>query len=199
MEKTMNFLAHIYLSGSSKEIAIGNFIADFVKGTAIEIYPPEIQKGILLHRKIDTFTDSHETVKKSKKRLWTKYRHYSAVIVDVFYDHYLAKNWSKFSNSNLLDFTGNFYAIAEEFIRFIPQKAKKMLFYMKKDNWLYHYQYIEGIDQALTGMSKRAAFESHMEEAAKDLEHHYEAFGQDFAIFFPQLRSFVQDISKDSL
>ena len=84
----MNFLAHIYLSGEDTPLMIGNFIGDFVKGNEYKNFPADIQNGVLLHREIDSYTDSHEIVLESKKRLREKYRHYSGVITDIFYDHY---------------------------------------------------------------------------------------------------------------
>ena len=90
----MNFLSHLYLAGDSEELIIGNFIADAVKGSAFNQFSPGIQKGIVLHRKIDTFTDSHPVVELSKQRLRERYKKYASVIIDIYYDHYLAKNWN---------------------------------------------------------------------------------------------------------
>ncbi len=89
----MNFLAHIYLSGNQERVMIGNFIGDFVKGKAWEEFDSAIQRGILLHREIDRYTDDHEVVIKTKERLRPKYHHYAPVISDVFYDHFLASLW----------------------------------------------------------------------------------------------------------
>jgi acyl carrier protein phosphodiesterase len=100
----MNFLAHLYLSGDSDQILLGNFIADFVNGEEAESYRKEVYLGILLHREIDQFTDRHRLVALSKKKLWHKHRHYSRVIVDVFYDHFLAKNWHQYSDTPLKNF-----------------------------------------------------------------------------------------------
>ena len=93
----MNYLAHILLSGDNPEIIIGNFMADSIKGKQYKIYPEQVQIGVLLHRHIDTFTDNHHIVRQSTKRLHKKYSHYSGVIVDIFYDHFLAKNWDLYS------------------------------------------------------------------------------------------------------
>ena len=101
----MNFLAHIYLSGNNKEITIGNFIADGIRGKDYKKYPEAIQTGILLHRQIDTFTDAHKTVRQSTKRLHENYGHYSGVIVDILYDHFLAfYNKDHKNNTKLMDF-----------------------------------------------------------------------------------------------
>ena len=185
----MNFLAHIYLSQGHPKVTIGNFIGDFVKGTQIDRYDDEIRKGILLHRAIDHFTDTHEIVKKSKDRLRGNFRHYAPVIVDVFYDHILAREWKKYAQEDLNDFVQGFYQLTMDFSEEIPQSARHMLTYMKRDNWLYNYQFIEGINRALSGMSRRTKFESKMDVAAKELSLHYEAFRDEFQLFFPELQA----------
>ncbi len=189
----MNFLAHIYLTMPDEELTIGNFVGDFVKGTQYRDFPSQLQKGILLHRKIDHYTDLHHVVKRSKGRLWTKYRHYAGVIVDMFYDHLLAKNWSDFSKEPLLDFSESFYQTTDKFMDLMPERAKYMLTYMKRDNWLYHYQFMTGLNQALTGMSKRTPFDSGMETASAELDEMYDAFLEDFRQFFPDLVAFARE------
>ncbi len=94
----MNFLAHLYLSPDNTEIIIGNFIADHIVGNKFQQYSDAIQKGIMLHREIDTYTDAHAIVRRSKRRLNERYRHYNGVIIDIFYDHFLAVNWNTYSN-----------------------------------------------------------------------------------------------------
>ena len=184
----MNFLAHIYLSGDDSEIVVGNVIGDFVKGSQIKNYPSKIKKGILLHREIDHFTDTHPVVRESKMRLRLKYRHYASVISDVYYDHFLAVKWSAYSNEELEDYTVNFYQMMMEFDKMLPLGVRQMLEYMKRDNWLLNYQKIEGIDQALTGMSKRTKFESKMETAAKELQINFSKYEDEFLRFFPDLQ-----------
>ncbi|MEM9329058.1 MAG: ACP phosphodiesterase [Bacteroidota bacterium] len=192
----MNFLAHIYLSGKSEEVIIGNFIGDFVKGSDFRDYPEEIQRGIGLHRKIDEFTDTHEVVRSSTSILRQKYRHYSPVIVDIFYDHFLARSWKEVSDTPLKAFTGWFYSVTDRFRDMIPRRAAHMLKYMKRDNWLYNYQFTEGIDRALTGLASRTTFKSHMEEAVHDLKANYDKFERDFHAFFPDAVAFSQDYLK---
>lgn len=183
----MNFLAHIYLSGDQEAIMIGNFIGDFVKGKAFENFDGSIQKGILLHRAIDEFTDDHQVVTSSKKRLRPKYHHYAPVIADVFYDHFLASLWENYHEVPLLTFTKDFYKTTDQYLDIIPEKAKHMLHYMRRDNWLYNYQHVEGIHQALSGMSRRTPFDSRMDESVDDLRQDYEAYKREFEIFFPDL------------
>ena len=184
----MNFLAHIYLSRHNDLLKIGNFIGDFVKGRAIENYSSEVQKGIRIHRKIDEYTDNHPIVLKSKKRLRPKYRHYAPVIVDVYYDHFLASLWSNYSEHDLKQYCQNFYDLTEEYHDIIPPKAQYMLGYMKRDNWLYHYHLTEGINRALSGMARRTTFESKMEHATKNLVENYEDYRDEFHRFFPHLQ-----------
>lgn len=196
----MNYLAHLYLSNNRDKVIIGNFIGDFVKGKKFELFEDDIKKGILLHREIDRFTDSNEIVKRSKKRLQPIYRHYSPVITDVFYDHYLSSNWGDYSDVDLKDYTESFYKLAEQYSTIIPEQAQNMLKYMKAGNWLFHYQYIDGIHQALSGMSKRTKFESKMELASKDLEKYYDDFKSEFVEFFPLLiahsKGFLNELGK---
>ncbi|GAB4245781.1 MAG: acyl carrier protein phosphodiesterase [Ekhidna sp.] len=187
----MNFLAHLLLSGNDEEVMVGNFIGDFVKGPNLEAYPPNISYGIKLHRAIDTFTDSHPVVLKSKVRLRKKFRHYAPVIVDVFYDHFIARDWHLLSNQSLLEFTHHFYERIKSYYDLIPPAVIHMLGYMREANWLYHYQYIEGIDKALTGMSRRTKFDSKMEQAARVLEAYYSEFENEFKQFFPEIQSHV--------
>jgi acyl carrier protein phosphodiesterase len=189
----MNFLAHIYLSGDNHKVIVGNFIGDFVKGNQINDYDPEIKKGIELHREIDHFTDNHSIVRESKDRLRPEFRHYSAVIVDVFYDHFLAKNWLNYSQIPLIEFTKNFYEMIETYKTKTPDGVNHMLQYMKRDNWLYHYHLLEGIHRALSGMARRTKFESKMEHATKYLEDYFDEFGNEFDRFFPDLQKHCAD------
>ena len=183
----MNFLAHIYLSGHNDLLKIGNFIGDFVKGKAIENYSNEVQKGIRLHRMIDEYTDNHPTVLQSKIRLRPKYRHYAPVIVDVYYDHFLASLWSNYSEYELKQYCQNFYDLTDSYYNIIPTRARHMLVHMKKGNWLYNYQFLEGIHLALSGMSRRTTHKSYMEGSVEDLKANYEAFKAEFVEFFPDL------------
>jgi acyl carrier protein phosphodiesterase len=189
----MNFLAHIYLSGDNEKLMVGNFIADFVKGrAALEKFEVEIIKGIDLHRAIDEFTDTHPIVLKSKIRLRPKYRHYAGVIVDVFYDHFLSKFWSAYHPEPLLDFASKTYSTIEKYNGILPLDVSRMLPYMIRGNWLVNYSKPEGIQRALTGMSRRTPYESKMDESVHDLLEHYEEFKSEFEEFFPELKSYVQ-------
>jgi acyl carrier protein phosphodiesterase len=186
----MNFLAHLYLSGDNPKIRVGNFIGDFVKGKNLaDRFDADIAKGISLHREIDWFTDTHLVVKQSKDRLRPKYRHYSGVIVDIFYDHFLAKNFDKYSTHLLPDFAEMCYATIQQHNAILPEEVKHMLPYMINGNWLVNYSKLEGIQKALSGIARRTRFESKMEESVTDLRESYEDFKKEFDIFFPDLIS----------
>jgi acyl carrier protein phosphodiesterase len=185
----VNFLAHLYLSGNDPNIQLGNFIGDFVKGRNLtEQFDAEIAKGIELHRSIDEFTDRHPVVKQSKARLREKYRHYAAVIVDIYYDHYLAKNWDQFHKTFLPDYAESVYEMIMSRENILPEKVKWIMPYMIKQNWLANYARIEGIGRVLGGMSRRTAFDSKMNEAVDDLKVSYSEFEKEFFEFFPELK-----------
>lgn len=183
----MNYLAHFYLANGNKGLMVGNFIADHIVGKQYLDFPEPIQQGVLQHRAIDTFTDEHPVVLESKKRLRPVFHKFSPVIADVFYDYLLAKRWSDYSKQNLEDFTLNAYDVINEFHHLLPKKALHMFSYMQRDNWLYNYRKIEGIDRALTGMSQRTLSGSKMELAAEYLRKDEALYLAEFDAFFPEL------------
>jgi acyl carrier protein phosphodiesterase len=193
----MNFLAHIFLSNNDNQITIGNFIADGIRGKRYKKYPINIQKGILLHRQIDTFTDAHPTVRISTKRLHKNYGHYSGVIVDILYDHFLAKNWSHYSEVPLPDYIDNFYDLLEDNFETLPIRIQKMMPHMIADNWLLSYAKIEGIQKVLNGMNKRTQNISGMNTATSELKAFYTEFETEFTSFFEDLRTFTKLKLKD--
>ena len=189
----MNFLAHLYLSGDHPKIMVGNFIGDFVKGKNFDAhFEPSIAKGIELHRMIDVFTDTHPTVQRSKNRLRPKYRHYAGVIVDIFYDHFLAKNWNLYHTLSLPIFAQRAYQTLDEYKPVLPEDVIRMLPYMKKDNWLVNYGALYGIEQSLNGLARRTRYESKMEQAIEDLKEFYTEFDTEFQSFFPELKSYAE-------
>ncbi|MEO5978565.1 MAG: ACP phosphodiesterase [Chryseolinea sp.] len=184
----MNFLAHIYLSGENSNVMVGNFIGDFVKGrNLVDQFDPEIAMGIELHRSIDDYTDHHPIVRESKLRLRPKYRHYSPVIVDVYYDHFLSKYWSNYHDEPLLEFSVRTYKTLESYRDVLPYGVSQLLPYMIKANWLLNYGTFDGIAQALNGMSRRSRYDSRMDESLAELREHYDAFKGEFEEFFPDL------------
>lgn len=188
----MNFLAHLLLSDNNKEIMIGNFIADAVRGNKYKLFPENIQKGIMLHRYIDTFTDQHKIVRISKRRLHERYGHYDGVIIDIFYDHFLAKNWNDYSAIPLDVFSQSFYKLLRTNYELLPEKTQLMLPYIEKYDWLYNYQFFEGMESVLEGMNRRTKLKSKMNLAINDLKEHHLDFEKDFNLFFKDLIIFVE-------
>lgn len=183
----MNFLAHIYLSFGDDQIALGNFMADSIRANKYKHLPVRVQKGIFLHREIDTFTDTHPIPKKSSKKLHKNYSHYSRVIVDIYYDHFLAKNWNSYSDEALTVFVDRFYDLLEDNYVILPDGVKRMMPYMISDNWLLNYANLEGIGKVLNGMNRRTKNKSRMNFAIVDLEEHYDTFEAEFTAFFEDL------------
>jgi acyl carrier protein phosphodiesterase len=189
----VNYLAHIYLSNEEEEITLGNFIADGVKGKKYVQFPLGIQQGILLHRAIDSYTDDHPIVRKSTKRLHKKYSHYSGVIVDILYDHFLAKNWTQYHSIPLHKYTENFYnLINSNFDRLTP-RIQKMMPYMIEQNWLLSYASIDGIGKILDQMNRRTNNQSKMNLAVIELTKYYKEFEEEFTLFFEDLKKYSKN------
>ncbi len=186
----MNFLAHIYLSGDNEELILGNFIADSIKGKKYLNYPPGVQKGILLHRRIDHFTDTHPIVRRSSSKLHKNYSHYAGVIVDIFYDHFLASNWEEYSKVPLENFVADFYILLKKNFDLLPTPIQSFLPYMVAENWLLSYASIDGISRILYQMNIRTRNIVKMDKAVNELREHYSEFEKDFSEFFPILKNF---------
>ncbi len=188
----MNFLAHLYLSGKDPDLIVGNFIADMVKGRKINVYGPAIVQGIQLHRQIDRFTDAHPVFLQSKERLRKNYRLYAGVVVDMYYDHFLAKNWERYSALGLVDFVANGYAILEKRQAILPERARFVLPYMIGHNWLVNYADLDSLKHNFGGMARRTPYESGMEKAVDDLKRDYAKFESEFFTFFPAVVEYVK-------
>ncbi|HSF52791.1 MAG TPA: ACP phosphodiesterase [Algoriphagus sp.] len=189
----MNFLAHAYLSFGQEGILVGNFAADFVKGKDLFQYHGDVKVGILLHREIDMFTDSHPLVKAGQSYLRPKFRHYSTVITDIFFDYFLGKNWEKYSDIPLENFVNQTYKLMEAYLEELPESFGEMFYWMKSQNWLYHYREISGIQKALNGLTQRTIFDSKMNEATEVLLEKEAEFELIFFAFFRELETFARE------
>lgn len=150
----MNYLAHIYFSGTCRQVAVGNFIGDFVKGQGYKVYPSGIRKGILLHREIDHFTDTHPIFKETVELLRPSFGRYSGIMADMYYDYLLASDFERYSNGQSLDkFARNFYLSALFYYRWLPKGVKAFIFHFIKTNRLKKYGTFDGLQQSLTIMS----------------------------------------------
>ncbi len=155
----MNYLAHAYLSFNQPKILVGNMISDHVKGKTKFDYSLEIQKGIQLHRAIDEFTDKHPVTHLAKEFFKPAYRLYAGAFIDILYDYFLANDVNEFPNrESLKDFSASVYKILQNHIIELPERFQQMLPYMQKQNWLYNYQFKDGLQKSFGGLVYRSAY-----------------------------------------
>ncbi|HNX84186.1 MAG TPA: ACP phosphodiesterase, partial [Bacteroidales bacterium] len=183
----MNVLAHIYLSGDSDNIIIGNYIGDYVKGRDYLQYPEGIRKGIIIHRHIDAFTDRHPVVHRSKLHFVGRYRKYAGVIIDILYDHYLTREWDLFSRRPLESVTYNFYRAMVNNFEILPESVREKMPFFIIDNWLETYQTRRGIRRVLKTLSGITSLPKETRWAMRVWKKQYYSIEEDFMEFFPQL------------
>ena len=187
----MNFLAHVYLSGTNDHLKIGNFMADGIHGKNFDEFPIDVQKGIRLHREIDSYTDFHPIFRQSKHRLHERYGHYSGVIIDIFYDHFLAKNFSSYSKVPLEQFVQDFYKVLDENFEILTPRFKSILPILKQENWFLLYATVEGLTHILYMMDRRTKLRSKMQFSIEELVFFYNDFETEFTLFFAEMQIFV--------
>lgn len=188
----MNYLAHIYLSGDSEEIKVGNFIGDFVKGKQHQQFPEQVAYGIMLHRRIDSFTDQHSSVREFIKLLRPGYGKYAGIVTDVFFDHFLAFNWSDYSVDSLHQFTKNAHAIFLSNFGLLPFQVKQFLPILIYHKRLESYAKRENLFTVLEIMSRRTSLPANSEWAMQTLNQEYDQFESLFRSFFPELIDYVE-------
>lgn len=189
----MNWLAHLFLSEDDAEYRIGNVIADWVKGEARLQLPPGIQRGIACHREIDLYSDAHPIVRHSMARIQPPYKRYSAVLADVFYDHFLARDWGRYCDVPLDEWTASVYAQFETYPGPLDERIRLGLHHMAADDWLGSYASVAGIDVILKRMSRRLSRPNLLGEAGSELTEHYDGLREDFHAYFPQLQAHVRE------
>jgi len=187
----MNFLAHLYLSGPDVDIRLGNFIGDYVKGRSFSGYPEKVQKGIILHRAIDSFTDKHNSTHECIKILRPGYGRYAGVVVDIVFDHILANEWEKYSKYDLKAFTRSFYFQMIRKYKMLPETVRKFLPFMIHSNRLYSYRTLDGFSRALEIMSSVTSLPNNTKFAVEAVEQNYDLFSAHFNKFFPEMKAFV--------
>lgn len=187
----MNYLAHTYLSFNQPGLLIGNMIGDFVKGNQYLQYPDSIQKGILLHRQIDTFTDSHETVRKTKQVFRSSVGRYDGAFLDVAYDYYLANAPSILSESEWRILIEQAYSTIDMHLDRLPLSFQKMFSYMENGDWLYNYRYAWQIQKSFQGLAQRAHYLDATVNPFANFEDNFTYLEHSFDLFFPELEQFV--------
>jgi acyl carrier protein phosphodiesterase len=189
----MNFLAHTYLSGCNEEIIVGNFMGDYVKGKNYLLFPEQVKKGILIHRDIDTFTDMHMITRVSKQRIADRYHKYAGIIIDIFYDHFLASLWQNYSTLPLSEFVNRSYDILKRNYKVLPDAVKRWFPTFLENNWMMAYTTVEGIELVLERMSANTSLPDHSAYAVEVLREYYSIFKEDFIAFFPMIIKFLED------
>jgi acyl carrier protein phosphodiesterase len=186
----MNFLTHLFLSNGGPELLVGNLMGDFVKGRLDGRFPPGIKQGILLHREIDSFAGQNGHFLRSKRRLDQSFGHYRGVLVDLFYDHFLAANWEDYADVPYSVFISDAWRVLCEHKEFLPDKLQRIMLFMFRD-WLPSYGDIGGIAAVLHRISRfRLKRANRLGEGAEALSRHYEGLYEDFQKFLPELISF---------
>lgn len=188
----MNYLAHLFLSAESPDTLVGAMLGDFVKGAAKDSYPTIIRRSIELHRSIDSFTDTHEIVLASKRLFSAERRRFAGILLDIFFDHYLAKNWTQYSAIDLKVFTNQAYQGLKLQSEWLTPGLAEVIPMMSREDWLANYQRIDWVEYTLTRLAKRVRRGEMIATGIVDLHQNYEAFENSFAQFFPELMAFVE-------
>jgi acyl carrier protein phosphodiesterase len=187
----MNYLAHLFLA--EEKGRIGGLLGDFEKGNIKGKYRKEIEIEIEIHRKIDYYTDTHEVIKEAKKLFPEERRKYAGILLDVFYDHVLAKNWDKYSNTELASFTKQVYSLLLRDIAILPDKLQQTVPVMVQEDWLISYTDFNGFESAINRISQRLKRSNSLLDCISDIYSNYQAFSSGFEVFFPQLISYVSE------
>jgi acyl carrier protein phosphodiesterase len=195
----VNYLAHAYLSLRQPELLVGNMISDFVKGRAQFDYPPGIQRGIQLHRAIDSFTDTHPVNALARKVFKPAVGLYAGAFVDIVYDHYLAKDNLAFPGESLLVYSQWVYSAMGDYTAHFPEKFARMFPYMISQDWLTNYQQRTGIERSMEGLVRRAKYLENSQEAFAAFEAEYDYLEKCYHRFFPELLLFVNNYYRQLL
>lgn len=188
----MNFLAHSYLSFSEEQL-VGNMIADFVKNRDVSRLPESIQKGIKLHRAIDTFTDAHPLIHEAKAPFRPLVRLYSGAFVDVAFDYFLANDTTENSQREWQEHSQRVYAVLRRYEEFLPEVFKKVLDKMQQDDWLYNYRNEWGIEYSFRNVVNKAQFLDKTTNVFPAFLANKDFLREKYEIFFPEIKSFAQD------
>ena len=186
----MNYLAHLHLGGQRPEELLGSLYGDFVKGRLQGQYSPAIESAIQLHRSIDVFTDAHPLVDQSLSRFTQTRRRYAGIVLDVFFDHCLARDWAQYAEGPLERFTSTFYALLVAQPQ-LPKRLASIAPHMAAHDWLGSYRDFGVLEQVFTGIARRLSHPQELSGAMRDLHALYEPLSEDFSAFYPQLQAFA--------
>lgn len=194
----MNFLAHLRLAGDDPEAQVGQVLADLLAGTPVATLPPGIQAGIRAHQRIDAFTDRHVVVEASRRRFTPPYRRFAGVLLDVYFDHLLARNWERYGDgSRLEDFAESRYSVLARYRHLPVGRYRTVVNAMRSGRWLEGYADFGGVERALQGLARRFSRENPVASAGSVLLQLDALLEDDFARFFPDLVAFSRTVTRE--
>lgn len=199
----MNYLAHIALSNDIEEVLAGNMIEDFITGRVEHprnsFLTEELKVGVRLHRLIDTFTDTNENVTNCKRLFYESTGKYSSIVVDIFFDHFLIKNWSVFYDMPLEEFCKKVYEILPRYREYYPEPLARVIDSMVSYEWLTHYEYEWGLEKAMQSVNLKIGIENHLNEALPAFRTNYAYINQQFLIFYPELKAMSENFIQTTI
>jgi acyl carrier protein phosphodiesterase len=194
----LNFLAHALLAGDEPALIVGGVVGDWIKGTLPGVLPVDLARGVALHRAIDSFAESHPAFQRSRSRVSSERRRYAGVLVDVFYDHVLASNWSALHIQPLDDYCENVYRLINDRLNDLPASSHLALNMMAKEDWLNSYTQIESIADVLARMSRRARQPNPLANGEQEFLSDVEGFTRDFHEWLSNARAFSQQWGQET-
>jgi len=180
----MNYLAHAFLSNNDEDLLIGNFIADHLRGNNFTGLSQRTIEGVLLHRRIDTFTDAHPEFKKSKRIFYEGFEKYSGILIDIYFDYFLAKDFKRYSGVSLEEFSKKVYKVYSDNQKLLPQSSSRFLEYVIKNNIYLSYSKIQGIETVLNHLSHRIKHHVQLDDSVKIFKHNETELQNNFDLFF---------------
>ncbi|MEH6650107.1 MAG: ACP phosphodiesterase [Motiliproteus sp.] len=187
----MNFLAHLYFADATPESRVANLMGDYLKGRIAADWQPNLRDGVILHRRIDGYTDSHPLVLQSAARLSARRRRFAGIILDICYDHYLCRHWDRFSDQPLDRFIEDCYRQLSDYQGYLPESMQRPLRLLIEQDWLSTYADPDTICLVLDRVASRLSQPQRMLGAGEEFIRNYSLFERDFLSFYPQLCQFV--------
>jgi acyl carrier protein phosphodiesterase len=191
----MNYLAHLYLSDRSEKGFLGSLLGDFYKTGDNDRYDQTIMDWTRFHWETDRFTDTHPDFITSKKRAALALDRFSGIYIDIYYDHFLARDWVLYSNLDLKAFSQKVYAVLEANMGLLPERLKRLSAYMIRQDWLNSYADLEGVRQTFERLNYRTGKPGTFSQGCNELKKNYPLYRADFQRFFPELRRFSAEKS----
>lgn len=185
----MNYLAHAFLSRKDADLQLGNFIADHIRGNQLQHFPLAIQEGIRMHRAIDTFTDQHHLFRASKRLFYDGFEKYSGVLVDIYFDYFLASNFENYSEKTLQDFSDATYHVYQSAEKDLPESSKRFLKYVVTNNVFVSYGSVDGISTVLGHLSHRINHPIELQQSVKLFDVNKVELQDNFSAFFAELNA----------